>query len=245
VKIEKKKILIVCLYVEDLIFTGNDTLMFDNFTRNDTLMFDNFKISMMDDFEMTDLGQMYYFLGIDVVQSSAGISISQKKYLQEILNRFSMEECNHVTTPTEFGVKLTKDEEAKKVNSTLYKQIVGSLMYLTTTRPDIMFSVSLISRYMENPTETHLLAAKRILSYLQGIRDLGLFYKKGERSTLIGFTDNDFAGDQDDRKSISGMYFYLVQQLYLGYQKSNQLLLYQQQRQNLLQQPLVHVKQSG
>jgi len=77
-----------------------------------------------------------------------------------------MEECNTVTTPTEFGVKLTKDEEGKKVNSTLYKHIVGSLMYLTTTRSDIMFSVSLISRYMENPTKTHLLVAKRILGYL-------------------------------------------------------------------------------
>jgi len=120
-----------------------------------------------------------------------------------------MEECNPVTTPTEFGVRLTIAEEGKKVNSTLYKHIVGSLMYLTTTRPDIMFSVCLISRYMENPTETHLFAAKRILRYLQGTRYLGLFYKKGERSTLIGFTDSDFVGDQDDRKSTSGHVFLL------------------------------------
>ncbi|KAF2315618.1 hypothetical protein GH714_040132 [Hevea brasiliensis] len=164
---------------------------------------------MMEDFEMTDLGMMHYFLGIEVVQSPAGISISQKKYLLGILDRFLMKECNPVTTPTEFGVKLSKDNEGKKVNSTLYKQIVGSLMYLTTTRPDIMFSVSLISRYMENPTENHLLAAKRILRYLQGTRDFGLFYKKGVMSNLIGFTDSDFAGDQDDRKSTSGHVFML------------------------------------
>nr|KYP43677.1 Retrovirus-related Pol polyprotein from transposon TNT 1-94 [Cajanus cajan] len=74
-------------------------------------------------------------------------------------------------------------------------------MYLTATRPDIMYSVSLISRYMENPTEMHLLAAKRILRYLQGTREFGLFYKKGEKSNLLGFTDSDYAGDQDDRKS--------------------------------------------
>ncbi|XP_047260399.1 secreted RxLR effector protein 161-like, partial [Capsicum annuum] len=115
-----------------------------------------------------------------------------------------MEECNLVNTPTEFGVKLNKDKEGKKVNSTLYKQIVGSLIYLTTTRPDIMLFVGLISRYMENPTENHLFATKRILRYLKGTRDFGLFYKKGARSNLIGFTDSDFACDQDDRKSTSG-----------------------------------------
>jgi len=132
------------------------------------------------------------------------IFISQKKYVQDILDRFQMKDCNPVSTPTEFGLKLNKDHEEKKVDSTLYKQIVGSLMYLTATRPDIMYSVSLISRYMENPTEIHLLAAKRILRYLQGIRDFGLFYKKGEKSDLFGFTDSDYARDQDDRRSTSG-----------------------------------------
>nr|KYP51590.1 Retrovirus-related Pol polyprotein from transposon TNT 1-94 [Cajanus cajan]KYP57682.1 Retrovirus-related Pol polyprotein from transposon TNT 1-94 [Cajanus cajan] len=86
---------------------------------------------------------------------------------------------------------------------------MGSLMYLTTTIPDIMYSISLISRYMENPIEMHLLAAKRILRYLQGTREFGLFYKKGEKSNLLGFTDSDYAGDQDDRKSTSGCVFML------------------------------------
>ncbi|XP_020218798.1 uncharacterized protein LOC109802019 [Cajanus cajan] len=96
-----------------------------------------------------------------------------------------------------------------KQKGILYKQIVGSLMYLTATRPDIMYSVSLISRYMENPTEIYLLAAKRILRYLQGTREFGLFYKKGEKSNLLGFTDSDYVGDQDDRKSTSGFLFML------------------------------------
>ena len=82
-------------------------------------------------------------------------------------------------------------------------------MYLTATRPDIMYGVSLISRYMESPTEIHLLAAKRILRYLQGTKDFGLFYKKGEKSDLIGFVDSDYAGDQDNRKSTSGYVFVL------------------------------------
>jgi hypothetical protein len=120
-----------------------------------------------------------------------------------------MKDCNPVSTPAECGTKLHKDLDGQKVDSTLYKQIVGSLMYLTTTRPDIMYSVSLISRYMENPTELHLLAAKRILRYLQGTRNLGIYYTKGEKSDLIGFTDSDYAGDQDDRKSTSGYVFML------------------------------------
>ena len=86
-----------------------------------------------------------------------------------------MKECNPTSTPVQFGLKLHKDHEGKKIDYTLFKQIVGSLMYLTAIRIGIMYSVSLISRYMENPTEMHLLAAKRILRYLQSTRDLGLF----------------------------------------------------------------------
>jgi len=120
-----------------------------------------------------------------------------------------MNNCNSVGTPTEVGVKLFKDPEGKRVDSTNYKQIVGSLMYLTATRLDIMYAVSLISRYMENPKEIHLLAAKRIFRYLQGTADFGLLYKKGEHSDLMGFTNSDYAGDQDDRKSTSGYVFML------------------------------------
>ena len=161
----------------------------------------------MVEFEMSDLGLMHYFLGIEVMQTVNGIFIGQKKYVHDILERFQMKDCNPVSTPTEFGLKLNKDHGGKKVDSTLYKQIVGSLMYLTATRPDIMYSVNLISRYMENPTEMHLLTAKKILRYLQGTKDFGLFYKKGEKMELVGFTDSDYAGDQDDRRSTSGFIF--------------------------------------
>ncbi|CAL5333116.1 unnamed protein product [Camellia sinensis] len=180
----------------DLIYTGNNTTMFESF-----------KKSMMVEFEMSDLGMMHYYLGIEVVQSSTGIFISQKKYVGEILDMFQMKDCNPVTTPSEFGLKLNKDNGGTKVDNTLYKQIVGSLMYLTATRPDIMHAVSVISRYMECPTELHLLVAKRIFRYLQGTKEFGLFYKKGEKSNLYGFTDSDYAGDSDDRKSTSGYVF--------------------------------------
>ena len=118
-----------------------------------------------------------------------------------------MSNCNPVGTPTECGLKLTKDPEGEKVNSTLYKQIVGSLMYLTATRPDMTFIVSFISRYMERPIEMHLQAAKRALRYVKGTIGIGVFYKKGGKQEFLGYTDSDYAGDQDDRKSTSGYVF--------------------------------------
>ncbi|KAL5767507.1 hypothetical protein ACOSQ2_014290 [Xanthoceras sorbifolium] len=114
-----------------------------------------------------------------------------------------MKNCNSVSTPTEPGLKLVKDPGGKRVDNTLYKQIMGSLMYLTATSPYIIHVVSLISRYMKCPREMHLLVAKRIFWYLQGTLEFGLFYKKGEESDLFGFTNSDYAKDLDDRKSTS------------------------------------------
>ncbi|GLU00271.1 hypothetical protein SLE2022_176500 [Rubroshorea leprosula] len=158
---------------------------------------------------MTDLGLLHYFLGLEVVQLDSGIFVCQKKYVQEVLDRFQKKNCNSITTPVDKGVKLVKDPGGKSVDSKLYKQIVGSLMYLTATRPDIMHGVSLISRYMEHPKELHLQTAKRILRYLCGTADFGLFYKKGDQTDFAGFTDSDYAGDLDDRKSTSGFVFML------------------------------------
>lgn len=101
---------------------------------------------------MTDLGNMCYFLGIEVVQSCAGNFIGQKKYVQEILERFWMVGCNPIKNPIILGEKLTSDPEGKRVDNTFYKQIIGSLMYLLATRPDIMYVVSLLSRFMKIPT---------------------------------------------------------------------------------------------
>lgn len=120
-----------------------------------------------------------------------------------------MLESNSVKNPIVPGSKLVKDEMGIRVNATVFKQIVGSLRYLTVTRPDLMFVVGLISRFMENPTELHLQAAKRVLRYVRGTVDLGVLYKRGGDVTLLGYSDSDYAGDLDDRKSTSGYVFLL------------------------------------
>lgn len=110
------------------------------------------------------------------------------------------------------------------VNATLYKQIVRSLMYLTSTRPYIMHALSLISRYMENPTQAHLLAAKRIFYYLKGTIDFGILYKLVGKSSLTGFTDSEYAGDLDDKKSTSGFVFMLNSGVVTRISKKQQIL---------------------
>lgn len=194
----KTDMLIISLYVDDLIFTGN----------NET-MFSDFKESMKKEFDMTNLGRMSYFLGVEVVQNSSGIFVSQSKYTKEILERFGMDNSKPVDNPVVPGYKLSKKGDGVEVDATTYKQMVGSLMYLTATRSDLMYAVCLISRYMEKPTDVHLQAAKRILRYLKGTADLGIFYKKNVSDELIAYADSDYAGDVDDRKSASGYVFLL------------------------------------
>lgn len=125
-------------------------------------MIEGFKKSMMEEFSMTDLGRMKYFLGVEVIQDERGIFINQKKYAAEIIEKYGMERSNSVKNPIVPGQKLTKAGAGDPVDPTEFKQLIGSLRYLTTTRPDLIYSVNLVSRYIESPTEQHLLAAKRM-----------------------------------------------------------------------------------
>jgi hypothetical protein len=190
------KILIVCLYVDDMIYTGN-------------LELTNFKHAMQSEFEMEDLGIMKYFLGIEVDKSTKGIFVCQQKYATDIIKIFCMEECNPAKTPIPLGKKLSKKYEDPTVDSTLYKILVGSLLYLTTTRPDIMYASILISRFMESPKDSHWKMAKRILRYVAGTLNFGLWYTKSDSNQLSGYTDSDFSGNLDDRKSTYGHAFHL------------------------------------
>ncbi|CAJ2651499.1 unnamed protein product [Trifolium pratense] len=158
IKAQGGDILIVCLYVDDLIFTGNNPTMFEEF-----------KKEMTKEFEMTDIGLMTYYLDIEVKQEDYGILITQEGYAKEVLKKFKMDDANLVSTPMECGIKLSKHEEGETVDPSLFKSLVGSLRYLTCMRPDILYAVGV----------------------------------------LVGYSDSDWGGDVDDRKSTSGFVFYI------------------------------------
>eukprot|EP00253_Pinus_taeda_P029123 PITA_29123 len=164
---------------------------------------------MKEEFEMTDMGLLRYFLGIEVDQNEIGIFISQARYGNEVLGRFNIQECKAAITPMVMGLKLSEEDNSKDFDPSLYKSIVGSLMYLTATRPDIMFAVSLISRFMERPKEAHWQVAKRIMRYVRGTKSFGILYNVSEYSDLVGYTDSDWVGSIDDRKSTSGYVFHM------------------------------------
>ncbi|XP_074377713.1 secreted RxLR effector protein 161-like [Apium graveolens] len=120
-----------------------------------------------------------------------------------------MENCLAVSIPTECGSKLSNFKEGEKVDPTYFKSLVGSLRYLTCTRPDILYSIGLVSRFMETPTTTHLKSANRILRYLKSTMDYRLFYHRSNEFNLVGYYDNDWAGDIDERKSTTEYVFFM------------------------------------
>eukprot|EP01018_Ginkgo_biloba_P017077 Gb_08424 [translate_table: standard] len=153
----------VVLYVDDLLIT-----------RNDVSMISDLKKDLQMNFEMTDLGLLHYFLGIEVWQMLGRVFILQAKYIWEVLRRFRMEDCKSACTPMETGTKLSVQDEGVRIDGTLYRQLVGSLIYLTTTRSNIAFAVGIVSRFMAELKQSHWLAAKRILRYLRGTLQYGL-----------------------------------------------------------------------
>lgn len=192
-------VLLVGVYVDDLIVTGK--------IRSDI---DTFKEEMTAEFEMSNLGLLNYYLGIEVDQKDNGISVKQSGYAKKVLSQFGMEDCNSTRIPMQPRSNLHKDQDGEPVDATEYRRLVGSLRYLLHTRPDLSYSVGVLSRFMERPTLMHQNASKQVLRYLKGTIHLGLFYPRGGgEEVLTGYSDSDLAGDQDDRKSTGGMVFYL------------------------------------
>jgi hypothetical protein len=153
---------------------------------------------------MSMMGELNYFLGLQVRQLPDGIFISQAKYTRDLFKKFGMETSSTATIPMSTSLRLDKDEDGKSVDITKYRGIIGSLLYLTASRPDIMYSVGVCARFQSNPKESHLLAAKRILKYVKGTQELGLWYPRESGFELIGYSDSDLAGCKIDRKSTTG-----------------------------------------
>jgi hypothetical protein len=172
-------------------------------------MLEEFKDSMKIDFDMNDLGLIKYFLGIEIEKSSQCIFVCQQKYAIEIMRRFRMDKCKPAETPIALGMKLSTRDQGSTFDSILYNRLVGCLVYLTTTRPHIMFAARFVSRFMESPKDSHWKFGKRILRYVAGTINYGLWYTTSKYYSLAGYTDGDFAGSIDDRKNTSSYVFHL------------------------------------
>ncbi|GKF50550.1 retrovirus-related pol polyprotein from transposon TNT 1-94 [Tanacetum coccineum] len=156
---------------------------------------DDFAKIMHDEFEMSMMGELNFFLGLQIKQMKDGIFFNQSKYIKEMLKKFKLEDSKPTKTLMSIEIKLTKDDEANSVDSSKYRGMIGSLLYLTASRPDIMFSICLCARFQENPKTIHLEAVKRIFRYIIGTSHLGLWYPKGTRIETIVYADSDHTGD--------------------------------------------------
>ncbi|KAJ9539453.1 hypothetical protein OSB04_032186, partial [Centaurea solstitialis] len=193
IKREGEHIMLVQIYVDDIIFGSTCPNFCDTFSK-----------LMMTRYEMSMMGELNFFLGLQVKQLSAGIFINQAKYIKDILKKYNLENAKIMKTPMSPSCALDSDPDGKAVDVTTYRGMIGSLMYLTTSRPDIMFSTCLCARYQSKPKESHLKAVKRIFRYLKGTVNLGLWYPKGSGYELTGYTDADHGGCKLDRKSTTG-----------------------------------------
>ncbi|GJU91280.1 putative ribonuclease H-like domain-containing protein [Tanacetum coccineum] len=186
IKRDKGDILLVQVYVDDIIF-GSE-----------------FEKMMHKKFQMSSMGELTFFLGLQVKQKNDGIFISQDKYVTKILKKFSFTDVKTTSTPMETQKLLLKDEDGEEVDVHLYRSMIGSLMYLTSSRPGIMFAVCACARYQVNPKISHMHAVKRIFRYLKGQPKLGLWYPKDSPFDLVAYTNSYYAGASLDRKSTTG-----------------------------------------
>jgi hypothetical protein len=191
-KVMNDEPVILLLYVDDLFLTGEEKFITEC------------KKKLIAEFEMKDLGLVHYFLGLEVWQSPEKIFLNQGKYAVEILKRFDMLECKSMNTAMETKLKLLVDTSSELIDAMLYRQVIGSLMYLTNTRPDICFVVNTLIQFLVEPRRVHLVATKHVMRYLKGTLDCGLSYDGDHDFRLSGYTDSDWAGSVSDRKSTLG-----------------------------------------
>ena len=195
------EIFIAAVYVDDIILASKSSICIQEFIK-----------SITESFDIKDMGKLDYFFGVKIAYAGSGkIWIGQPVYTAEVLKRFQMENSKSTETPIDNGTKLTKaTEDSKLFNQELYQSAIGRLLYLSTrTRPDIAYAVSNVTRFCSKPTMEHWKSIKLIMRYLNGTRNYGLSYDKEKVTDFVGYSDADWAGDLDDRRSTSGYVFKL------------------------------------
>ena len=166
-------------------------------------------MALKNEFAMKDLGPLHHFLGVAVQRTKDTLLLSQRQYILDILGRHGMSDCKPCSTPVDTCAKVSADNGPPVADPTAYRSLAGALQYLTFTRPDIAYAVQQICLYMHDPREVHLVAAKRVLRYLQGTVDYGLIIPRSAPTQLIVYTDADWAGCPDTRRSTSGYAVFL------------------------------------
>ena len=191
---------IIAVYVDDLIIMSDTSAQLNEV-----------KKGLSAQFKMKDLGEIHHCLGISVTREGNSIKLSQQHYIDQLLKRFGMEQCNTVATPAAVDVKLEKDDGSRPADQALYQSIIGSLIYAASaTRPDIAFSVGVLSKFNATPTETHMTAAKRVLRYLKGTRAYGIVLTKSASYPVV-YSDASWADNIENRRSTSGNVFIMSQ----------------------------------
>ncbi|KAH9659075.1 hypothetical protein KPL70_023730 [Citrus sinensis] len=199
IKKRQGKIIALIVYVDDMVVIGND--------EEETKALQKY---LSREFEMKDLGALKYFLGIEVSRSKGGIFLSQRKYALDLLHETGMTACQPIDTPIEEGLKFCITSDQVPVDKGRYQRLIGRLMYLSDTRPDLAYALSVVSQFMHNPGEQHMKAVMRILRYLKTNPGKGILFSKNEDySNIEVYTDADWAGSVSDRRSTSG-YFTFV-----------------------------------
>jgi hypothetical protein len=185
------------LYVDDIIITASSTPLLQRLLDR-----------LHSEFTMTDLGDLHYFLGIAVMRSSDGLFLSQRQYAADILQRAGMSECHSSATPVDTHAKLSASDGDLLPDGTEYQSLAGGLQYLTLTRPDISYAVQQICLHMHAPRTSHLALVKRVLRYVRGTMDFGLHLCASSSTSLTAYSDADWAGCPDSRRSTSGYCVY-------------------------------------
>jgi hypothetical protein len=190
--------LIAQIYVDDIIFGATLDSLSHEFSKE-----------MKQEFEMSMICELNYFLGLQVKQTTEGIFISQSKYAKDLVKRFGMDGKSRAQIPMSTSIKISSDVAGKSVDPSLYRSMIGSLLYLTTSRPDIAFSVGVRACFQANSKESHLTAVKRIIRYVNDTLLYGIWYSRETNLVVAGYFDADWAGNADDRKSTSRGCFYV------------------------------------
>ena len=162
-------------------------------------------------FETSMIGELNHFLGLQICQQKSGIFLSQSKYARNLVKKFGLEYASSVRTLMSPNVKLTVDLLSKSVDSSLYRSMISNFLYLTASRPDISYSVGVCARYQANPKGSHVINLKRIIKYVKTTTDFGVWYSKDTNDVLAGYSNVDWAGNIDDRKSASrGCFMWVI-----------------------------------